>query len=87
MLRSVRETGARNGRARRLLVERTDDGLLVLPYGNGAERTLVPEGGELDTAFWRSLIDQVADSGCLNLLITGGEPLLRRSCRSPGCRR
>jgi radical SAM protein with 4Fe4S-binding SPASM domain len=43
----------------------------------GGERTTLPEGGEMDTAFWRSLVDQVADAGCLNLLITGGEPLLR----------
>jgi len=44
----------------------------------GDERHATLESGEQDTAFWRSLIDQVADAGCLNLLITGGEPLLRR---------
>jgi len=43
----------------------------------GGERQARPEAGEQDTAFWRSVIDQVADAGCLNLLITGGEPLLR----------
>ena len=43
----------------------------------GCERQALPAGGELDTAFWLSLVDQVADAGCLNLLITGGEPLLR----------
>jgi radical SAM protein with 4Fe4S-binding SPASM domain len=43
----------------------------------GCERQALPVGGELDTAFWLSLVDQVADVGCLNLLITGGEPLLR----------
>ena len=43
----------------------------------GAERQARPDDGERDTAFWTSLIDQVADAGCLNLLITGGEPLLR----------
>ena len=43
----------------------------------GCERQALPIGGELDTAFWISLVDQVADAGCLNLLITGGEPLLR----------
>lgn len=43
----------------------------------GCERQGLPAGGELDTAFWLSLVDQVADAGCLNLLITGGEPLLR----------
>lgn len=43
----------------------------------GCERQALPVGGELDTAFWSSVIDQVADAGCLELLITGGEPLLR----------
>jgi radical SAM protein with 4Fe4S-binding SPASM domain len=44
----------------------------------GDERHATLESREQDTAFWRSLIDQLADAGCLNLLITGGEPLLRR---------
>jgi len=43
----------------------------------GCERQALPAGGELDTAFWCSVVDQVADAGCLDLLITGGEPLLR----------
>lgn len=43
----------------------------------GSERHASPESGEQDTAFWRSVIDQIAEAGCLNLLITGGEPLLR----------
>jgi len=43
----------------------------------GGERQARPGEGEQDAAFWRSVIDQVADAGCLNLLITGGEPLLR----------
>jgi radical SAM protein with 4Fe4S-binding SPASM domain len=43
----------------------------------GAERQALPSEGELDTAFWLSVVDQVADAGCLELLITGGEPLLR----------
>jgi len=43
----------------------------------GCERQTPPARGELDTAFWSSVVDQVADAGCLNLLITGGEPLLR----------
>ena len=43
----------------------------------GQERFEPPPGGELDTAFWCSVIDQIAEAGCLNLLITGGEPLLR----------
>jgi radical SAM protein with 4Fe4S-binding SPASM domain len=32
---------------------------------------------ELDTRHWRDLIDQMVDEGCLWLLLTGGEPLLR----------
>jgi len=43
----------------------------------GDERRTVAAGGELDAAFWCSVIDQVADAGCLELLNTGGEPLLR----------
>jgi radical SAM protein with 4Fe4S-binding SPASM domain len=43
----------------------------------GSERRVRPGAGERDTTFWRSVIEQVADAGCLNLLITGGEPLLR----------
>lgn len=33
---------------------------------------------ELGTAQWLDILDQVAAAGCLNLLLTGGEPLLRR---------
>ena len=33
---------------------------------------------ELSTAQWLSIIDQITEAGCLNLLITGGEPLLRK---------
>jgi radical SAM protein with 4Fe4S-binding SPASM domain len=33
---------------------------------------------ELSTAQWISLIEEIAEAGCLYLLITGGEPLLRR---------
>lgn len=32
---------------------------------------------ELTTSQWLAIIDQIAAAGCLNLLITGGEPLLR----------
>ena len=32
---------------------------------------------ELDTLTWKNLIDEIADAGCLFLLFTGGEPLLR----------
>lgn len=44
----------------------------------GGERAGVPGGpGESDTSFWCNAVDQLADAGCLGLLITGGEPLLR----------
>lgn len=33
---------------------------------------------ELSTVQWLGIIDQIADAGCLFLLLTGGEPLLRR---------
>ncbi len=33
---------------------------------------------ELSTAKWISIIDQITEVGCLYLLITGGEPLLRK---------
>ncbi len=33
-------------------------------------------GGELTTEAWLRLIDEIADAGCLFLLLTGGEPLL-----------
>lgn len=32
---------------------------------------------ELSTAQWMDILDQLAEMGCLSLLITGGEPLLR----------
>lgn len=43
----------------------------------GCERHAATEGGERDAAFWISVLEQAAAAGCLNLLITGGEPLLR----------
>jgi radical SAM protein with 4Fe4S-binding SPASM domain len=33
---------------------------------------------ELDTAAWLEILDGIAAAGCLHLLLTGGEPLLRR---------
>lgn len=33
---------------------------------------------ELSTAQWMSIMDDLREAGCLHLLITGGEPLLRR---------
>lgn len=44
----------------------------------GDERTAPPPGRrELDEAAWLALVDRMAEAGCLDLLITGGEPLLR----------
>jgi len=44
----------------------------------GGERAGVPGGPEeSDTSFWHGVVDQLADAGCLRVLITGGEPLLR----------
>lgn len=45
----------------------------------GEERFIPPEkAGELPTAFWLDLLDQMAEAGCLNLLMSGGEVFLRR---------
>jgi len=45
----------------------------------GEERFIPPEkAGELPTAFWLDVLDQVAEAGCLNLLMSGGEVFLRR---------
>jgi radical SAM protein with 4Fe4S-binding SPASM domain len=35
------------------------------------------EGGELDTAEWKNVIDEIEKDGCLWLTLTGGEPLLK----------
>jgi radical SAM protein with 4Fe4S-binding SPASM domain len=43
----------------------------------GDERNAESQARELDTAFWCSVVDQIAEAGCLNLLITGGEPFAR----------
>lgn len=40
--------------------------------GRGSEQQ------ELTTAQWLPILDQATEAGCLNLLITGGEPMLRR---------
>ena len=45
----------------------------------GDERNAESAGAERDTAFWCSVVDQIAEAGCLNLLITGGEPLRGRT--------
>lgn len=33
--------------------------------------------GEQDTAYWKAILDEAAAAGCLELVMTGGEPLLR----------
>jgi radical SAM protein with 4Fe4S-binding SPASM domain len=33
---------------------------------------------ELNTGQWEGILDQVAEAGCLRLLITGGDPMLRK---------
>ena len=38
---------------------------------------MTPANGELDTRTWLRLIDDIAAAGCINLVFTGGEPLLR----------
>jgi radical SAM protein with 4Fe4S-binding SPASM domain len=43
----------------------------------GAERSAAPAAaGELGTAAWLRVVDELADAGCLDLVLTGGEPLL-----------
>lgn len=37
----------------------------------------VPKRKELSTNQWKNIIDQIVEAGCLWLLITGGEPLIR----------
>jgi radical SAM protein with 4Fe4S-binding SPASM domain len=44
--------------------------------GNCAEHA--NKQGEIDTGKWKSIIDEIAEAGCMYLLITGGEPLLRK---------
>jgi len=46
-------------------------------YLDEASRAAREPGSELDTAAWLNVIDQVVDAGCLYMLLTGGEPLLR----------
>jgi radical SAM protein with 4Fe4S-binding SPASM domain len=42
---------------------------------------VVHQQKELTTAEWCRVIDEIVDEGCLWLLLTGGEPLLRRDFR------
>jgi len=43
----------------------------------GDFRSGVQSKAELSTAEMRKILDQIADAGCLDLLLTGGEPLMR----------
>jgi radical SAM protein with 4Fe4S-binding SPASM domain len=47
-------------------------------YLGGEDACPAPERPELPTERWLTLVDEIAAAGCLELLITGGEPLLRR---------
>jgi radical SAM protein with 4Fe4S-binding SPASM domain len=49
-----------------------------MPIQAGADDETVKE---LSTAQWINLIDEITEAGCLYLLITGGEPLLRKDFR------
>ena len=41
------------------------------PDGRNADR-------ELNTSQWKQVIDEITEAGCLFLLMTGGEPFLRK---------
>jgi MoaA/NifB/PqqE/SkfB family radical SAM enzyme len=43
----------------------------------GSYRSGIPSMQELTTAEIRNILDQVTDAGCLELLLTGGEPFVR----------
>lgn len=47
-------------------------------YLGGPEEKQDGFNPELNTAQWIGIIDQITEAGCLHLLITGGEPLLRK---------
>ena len=47
-------------------------------YLGPKEKVAAKAGAELDTARWLSLMDEMAEAGCLYLLISGGDPLVRR---------
>jgi len=39
---------------------------------------LETEHRELTTAEWKAILDEISQEGCLDLCITGGDPLIRR---------
>ncbi len=47
-------------------------------YHEYNDKDLKNRNSELSTDGWISIIDEIVDAGCLYLLITGGEPLLRK---------
>lgn len=47
-------------------------------YLGGQTCTKKSSKKELNTFQWKKLIDEITEAGCLYLLITGGEPLLRK---------
>lgn len=47
-------------------------------YLGGSKHRPEISARELTTAQWTSIIDEIADAGCLFCLFTGGEPLLRK---------
>ncbi len=44
---------------------------------NGGNTSSSAMKDELPASFWKNTIDQIVDEGCLFLLITGGDPLIR----------
>lgn len=46
-------------------------------YINQPAGSYIHRQRELSAVQWRDILDQIADEGCLYLLLTGGEPLLR----------
>ncbi|HOT00682.1 MAG TPA: radical SAM protein [Acidobacteriota bacterium] len=46
-------------------------------YLGADDERLPADRAELDTAAWLGILDQIVAAGCLYLLITGGEPLVR----------
>ncbi|MFC1837611.1 radical SAM protein, partial [Thermodesulfobacteriota bacterium] len=47
-------------------------------YLGGRDSRLLSQHKELSTQQWLDIIDQITEAGCLNLLITGGDPLLSK---------
>jgi MoaA/NifB/PqqE/SkfB family radical SAM enzyme len=45
---------------------------------HGPDACRPAEGTELSTADFQRIIDEVVEAGCLHVLLTGGEPMLRR---------